>query len=51
MDKDEVYRFYGWRIEDGDYQPKELSIYGGHTPSRLEKFIDLLLFIFVMRNK
>lgn len=47
MDKEAVYRYYGWRIEDGDYNHKD-DVRGSNS-SKLGKFINLLISVFIMR--
>ncbi len=51
MDKEAVYRYYGWRIEDGDYEPGDKYDYITRRSSKIGKFINLLIAVFVMRFK
>jgi hypothetical protein len=49
MDKESIFKYYGWRPEDGDYEPKDIAK-PEHKLSRIAKLINLLISVFVLHG-
>jgi hypothetical protein len=49
MNKEFVFKYYGWKPEDGDYSPKDFTK-TKHKTTRIEKLINLLISVFVLNG-
>jgi hypothetical protein len=47
MNKEFVFKYYGWKPEDGDYVPKDFTK-SGPKVSRIEKLVNLLISVFIL---
>ncbi|MDD5360911.1 MAG: hypothetical protein PHN88_02170 [Ignavibacteria bacterium] len=49
MNKEFVYKYYGWKPEDGDYKEKDFTK-SKHKVKRIERLVNLLISVFILNR-